>query len=227
MKSAKSLYFALLAVALLVAGNVTVRARTTQQTVDQAKGDSSTTAKSGKKNTDSSATPKKNGSKSSTASTAAAAPVSKPSAAPSAALGSTAPASKPTSAQQQTPPVNSAGLVWVSTDSGVYHQPDHTLVWKNQTREVQDRSRRPKGQLSRGGSGCAEKEIELVDLCVASSRLPQVLIFSLLLFSQDDFAVAHELIVQPQTVLVRGRFATGARRAAEQPHAGRRLKNVR
>src|SRR5216110_1623198 len=105
-------------------------------------------------------------------------------------------------------------------------QARHTLVWKNQTREVHDRSRRPKSQLSRGGSGCAEKEIELVDLCVASSRL-QVLIFSLLLFSQDDFAVAHELIVQPQTVLVRGRFATGARRAAEQPHAGRRLKNVR
>jgi len=133
MKSAKSLYFALLAVSLLVAGNVTVRARTTQQTGDQAKDDSSTTAKSGKKNTDSAATPKKNSSKRSTASTAAAAPVSKPSAAPSAALGSTAPASKPTSAQQQTPPVNSAGLVWVSTDSGVYHQPD--TRWYGKTKQ--------------------------------------------------------------------------------------------
>ncbi len=49
MKSAKSLYIALFAVSLLVAGNVTVRARTTEQTGDQAKGDSSTAAKSGKK----------------------------------------------------------------------------------------------------------------------------------------------------------------------------------
>ena len=38
--------------------------------------------------------------------------------------------------------------------------------------------------------------------------------------------MAHELVVQPQAVLVGGRFASGARRAAEQPHAGRRLKNV-
>jgi len=39
--------------------------------------------------------------------------------------------------------------------------------------------------------------------------------------------VAHELVVQPQSVLVRSRFASGARRAAEQAHAGRGLKNVR
>jgi hypothetical protein len=47
------------------------------------------------------------------------------------------------------------------------------------------------------------------------------------LFAQDDFAVAHELVVQPQAVLVRGRFASRTRRAAEQAHAGGRLKNVR
>jgi len=39
--------------------------------------------------------------------------------------------------------------------------------------------------------------------------------------------VAHELVVQPQAILIGGRFAAGARRAAEQAHAGRRLKNVR
>ena len=133
MKSAKSLYFALLAVALLVAGNVTVRARTTQQTVDQAKGDSSTTAKSGKKNTDSAATQKKNSSKSSTAPNAAAAPVSKPPAAPYGTPGSTASATKPTSAQQQTSPVNSAGMVWVNTDSGVYHKPG--THWYGKTKQ--------------------------------------------------------------------------------------------
>jgi hypothetical protein len=46
MKSAKSLYIALFTVALLVAGNATVGTKTTQQTGDQAKGDSSTTTKS-------------------------------------------------------------------------------------------------------------------------------------------------------------------------------------
>lgn len=39
--------------------------------------------------------------------------------------------------------------------------------------------------------------------------------------------MAYELVVQPQAVLVRGRFASGTGRAAEQPHASRRLKNVR
>jgi len=135
MKSAKSLYIALFAVSLLVARNETVRARTTQQTGDQAKGDSSatTTTKSAKKNADSTATPKKNSSKSSTAPNAAAAPVSKPPAAPSGTLGSTAPATKPTSAQQQTSPVNSGGMVWVNTDSGVYHKPG--THWYGKTKQ--------------------------------------------------------------------------------------------
>ena len=113
MKSVKSLYFALFAVSLLVAGNVTVRARTTQQTGDQAKGVSTTTTKSGKKNADSAVAPKKN---SSTASTLAVVPVS-----------------KPTSAQQQTPPVNGAGMVWVNTDSGVYHKPG--TRWYGKTKQ--------------------------------------------------------------------------------------------
>src|ERR1700731_681639 len=82
MKSAKSLYIALFAVLLLVARNETVRARTTQQTGDQAKGDSSTTTKSAKKNADSAATPKKNSSKSSSAPNAASAPVGNPPAPP-------------------------------------------------------------------------------------------------------------------------------------------------
>jgi len=54
-----------------------------------------------------------------------------------------------------------------------------------------------------------------------------VLFLADLFFPQNHLAMADELIVQPQAVLVRGRFASGARGAAEQPHAGRRLKNVR
>jgi hypothetical protein len=62
---------------------------------------------------------------------------------------------------------------------------------------------------------------------LARSFLRRDLIFSRSFFAQDDFALAHELVVQPHAVLIRGRFASGARRAAEQPHAGRRLINVR
>ncbi len=39
--------------------------------------------------------------------------------------------------------------------------------------------------------------------------------------------MAHELVVQPQAVFIGGCFAARTRRAAEQAHAGRRLKNVR
>ena len=164
MKSAKSLYIALFAVSLLVAGNVTVRARTTQQTGDQAKGDSSTAANSRKKNADSAATPKKNSSKSSVASRAAAAPVSKPPPiyltrwATQRLLPSQPRLRNRPAGKQRWHGLGQHGLWRVS-------QARHTLVWKNQTREVHDRSRRPKSQLSPGGSGCAAKEIELVNLC--------------------------------------------------------------
>ena len=39
--------------------------------------------------------------------------------------------------------------------------------------------------------------------------------------------MADELVVEPQTVLVRGRFAAGAWRAAQQAHPGGRLKHIR
>ena len=39
--------------------------------------------------------------------------------------------------------------------------------------------------------------------------------------------MADELVVQPQAVLIRGRFASRTGRAAEQAHAGRGLKHIR
>ena len=39
--------------------------------------------------------------------------------------------------------------------------------------------------------------------------------------------MSDELIVQPQLVFIRGRFAAGTWRAAEQAHTGWRLKNIR
>jgi len=49
----------------------------------------------------------------------------------------------------------------------------------------------------------------------------------LFVFAQNDFALAYQLVVEPQTIFVGGSFAAGAGRPAEQPHAGWRLKNVR
>jgi hypothetical protein len=54
-------------------------------------------------------------------------------AAPSGTPGKTAPASRPTSAQRQTLPANSAGVVSVNTDSGVYHKPG--THWYGKTKQ--------------------------------------------------------------------------------------------
>lgn len=48
-----------------------------------------------------------------------------------------------------------------------------------------------------------------------------------LFFTQDHFAVADELVVEPQPVLICGCFAAGTWRTAQEPHAGGRLKHVR
>jgi hypothetical protein len=150
-----------------------IRARTTQETGDQAKGDSSTTTKSGKKNADSAATPKK---------TVQTAPPHQPrqllpsvsprrpiwhagqnSARFQANLGSTTdPAGK-----QRRRGLGQHGLRRVS-------QARDALVWQDETGQVHDRSRRAKGRLSRGGSGCTEKEIELA---IYASRLRRHLRF--------------------------------------------------
>src|SRR5262249_15119951 len=58
-----------------------------------------------------------------------------PTAAPAPSNSSAAPApSKPAaSTQQQTPPANSNGMVWVNTDSGVYHKPG--TRWYGKTKQ--------------------------------------------------------------------------------------------
>src|SRR5260370_34800813 len=121
MKSAKNLHIAFLAVSLLVAGNVVTHAQTAPPTNDQTKTGSSAVKQKGEKGAASAATPKKNTSKNSIASTAAVTPAAA-AATPAGASGSSAPAPKPATAQQA-PPANSAGMVWVNTDSGVYHKP--------------------------------------------------------------------------------------------------------
>jgi cytoskeletal protein RodZ len=131
MKSAKNLPIALLAIALLVASSVVTHAQTAPPTNDQTKTGSSAAKPNGKKGADSAATPKKDSSNNSTASTAAATPAAT-AATPSSTPGSSAPAPK-TATAQQAPPANSAGMVWVNTDSGVYHKPG--THWYGKTKQ--------------------------------------------------------------------------------------------
>ncbi len=117
MKKMKSVHIALIGALLLAAGSVSVWAQAAQQTGDQTKSDSSTATKGEKKKKAPAATP----ARSATAS---------PAAAP--AAPASAPAAK-TPTTQQAPPAKSSGMVWVNTDSGVYHKPG--THWYGKTKQ--------------------------------------------------------------------------------------------
>ncbi len=138
MRTKKSTYVALFAALLFVAGGVTVWAHAPQQTGDQSQNDSST-AKKGKKKAAAPVTAAEVQAQSTTAApatapAASAAPATKSSATPAAkpAGPASAPASK-TTTSRQAPPANSAGMVWVNTDSGVYHKPG--THWYGKTKQ--------------------------------------------------------------------------------------------
>jgi hypothetical protein len=128
MKNAKSMFIALLTASLIVAGNAVSHPQSPEQATDQTKTDSSTT-KQTEKSAGSAATPKKNSSKNATASAPSAA---SPAVAPSAPPGGNAPAAKPDAAKQP-PSAKNGGMVWVNTDSGVYHKPG--TRWYGKTKQ--------------------------------------------------------------------------------------------
>jgi len=99
-------HLALLTALLLFAGMLTLRDAAAQQS--GGKPDSSSTKKSSESKQTPSPAP---------AATTAPATAAKP-----APAASTPPASKP-AATQQSRPANSTGMVWVNTDSGIYHKP--------------------------------------------------------------------------------------------------------
>jgi cytoskeletal protein RodZ len=119
MKSAKNPFIVMLVATLLVGGNLAVCAQSEQQAADPAKTDSSATKPTGKKSADGAATQKKSSSKNTTASAASSASSAD---APSAPAGGNAPAVK-TDAAKQSATAKNGGMVWVNTDSGVYHKP--------------------------------------------------------------------------------------------------------
>jgi hypothetical protein len=128
MKNAKSIYIVLLTVTFIVDGNLVAHAQSGQQTADQTKSDSSKTKQAGKKSADGTATPKKNSSQDSTTSTV----TTSPAAAPVAGGPASAPASK-TAPLQKTSPARNVGMVWVNTESGVYHKPG--TRWYGKTKQ--------------------------------------------------------------------------------------------
>ena len=117
MKNAKSTYIVLLTVTFIFAGNIAAHAQPAQQAGDRTKTDSSTAKQAGKKSADGAATPKKNSSKNSTTSIV----TTSPAAAPVAGDPASAPAPKKTP-PQKTSPAKNVGMVWVNTESGVYHK---------------------------------------------------------------------------------------------------------
>jgi cytoskeletal protein RodZ len=137
MKMMKSVYIALFGALLLVTCSVSVWAQAPQQTGDQNQSDSSTPnkGKKTKKNTDASnaqGAPAPGSAATSPASTSSAGKSATAPATPASTPGRSAPASK-TAATQQVPPANSAGMVWVNTDSGVYHKPG--TRWYGKTKQ--------------------------------------------------------------------------------------------
>ena len=113
MKSLKSLHLVVLASLIFIASAATTDAQTAQQASGQTQSDANA-PKDKKKSAADSATPKPQAAP-------ASAPASTPPASSSSTQGSTVPASKP-AATQQTPVAKSASMVWVNTDSGVYHK---------------------------------------------------------------------------------------------------------
>ena len=120
-------YVALLWVALPLAGMLSVRSATPLQSADQT---DSTSAKKAPESKPTPAAPSATGAtRGAAASPAPAAkparentPAAKPASPATTPATSTPAASKP-AATQQTRPANGTGMVWVNTDSGIYHKP--------------------------------------------------------------------------------------------------------
>jgi hypothetical protein len=109
MKSKLHLYFAVFVVALFPALSEGSWAQSTRSTTDPSQTNSGASAKS-----------KQNQSAAAADSSTPVAPATKPATASSA---TSPPKATPATNPQTAPPANSSGMVWVNTESGVYHKP--------------------------------------------------------------------------------------------------------
>lgn len=116
-RTRNTLYLALVSALFLFAGTLHLRAATAQQPADQS--DSGSTKKSSKPKQAPAAAP------ATAASAAASTPAAKPAPAttpPANTPAASTPAASKPAATQQTPPAKSNLMVWVNTDSAIYHK---------------------------------------------------------------------------------------------------------
>lgn len=140
MEIIKSMHIALLGAFLLAASTASVWAQSAPHTRDQDQTVTGT-AKKDKKNAQMHASASQSGSDSGAASSKKKSTPKQADAgdkSATAASGS-APASK--TSTRQAPPANSAGMVWVNTDSGIYHKPG--THWYGKTKQGKYKKRTP------------------------------------------------------------------------------------
>jgi hypothetical protein len=132
MKNSKRACTALLTALVFIAGNMGARPQSAQVTGDQAKNGASATKPAEKKSADSAPTTKKNNSGNTASSTSPTAPTPASAAAPPGSAPASAPSSA-TAATQKTSTAKNAAMVWVNTESGVYHGPG--TRWYGRTKQ--------------------------------------------------------------------------------------------
>jgi len=125
MKNARRTSIAVLVTWLLVSSSMAARAQSAQQTGDQAKTDSNASKPAEKKSANGAASGKNNNANNSVSTSAS-------TTAPQASSSSKAPTTT-TAATRKTSPAKNAGMVWVNTESGVYHRPG--TRWYGKTKQ--------------------------------------------------------------------------------------------
>ena len=123
MKTLMRTCIVLLAAWQFVAGNMTTRAQSAQQTADQTKTESNANRPAEKKITEGAAATKKNNPNSSSSSDASI----------EASPGGASANARSSAANPKTSPARNAGMVWVNTESGVYHRPG--TRWYGRTKQ--------------------------------------------------------------------------------------------
>jgi len=132
MKTPMRICMVVLAALLLAAGNMEARAQSAQQTADQAKADANATKPAEIKSADGAPTTKKNNPGKATSATTPTAPTPPSASAPPAGAPGSAPSSA-AAAVQKTSQAKNSGMVWVNTESGVYHRPG--TRWYGRTKQ--------------------------------------------------------------------------------------------